>query len=102
VGKTITRIQAKLENQRVLAQVVYMMRSANKEVQRYVATSMARLAPTGKLRSIFCDRNGVEVLADMLTQQPAAAEPMREGSQALLELAKKVGRAVCSAGPGAG
>ncbi len=74
----------------MLAHVVYMMRSSNKEVQRYVATSMARLAPTGQLKSIFCDKNGLDILLDMLTAQPANGTAMRESAQALLELAKKV------------
>jgi hypothetical protein len=91
VGKTIARVQLKLEQQRVLAHVVYMMRSSNKEIQRYVATSMARLAPTTQLKSIFCDKSGLDILLDMLTTQPANSTAMRESAQALLELAKKVG-----------
>lgn len=59
-------------------------------MQRYVATSMARLAPTGQLKSIFCDKNGLDILLDMLTAQPANGTAMRESAQALLELAKKV------------
>lgn len=72
VQKTITRMEQKLTG-RVLAHVVFMLRSSDKVVQQRAAMSLAKLAPEAEIKSIFVDRRGLEVLLDMLADKVCAA-----------------------------
>eukprot|EP00877_Chromochloris_zofingiensis_P000485 jgi/Chrzof1/10437/UNPLg00364.t1 len=100
VQKTINRIGLKLTTPRVLAHVVYMLRSGDKSVQQRVAMSLARLAPLGSLRNIFADKQGLDVLLGVLTDVDVNQDMQREAAQALLKLAEKVNAtAPIDAGP---
>ena len=54
---------------RVLAHVVFMLRSSDRVVQQRAAMALARMAPEAKLRSIFVDKRGLDVLLDMLVDE---------------------------------
>lgn len=46
------------------------------QVQQRTATALARLAPFPELRRIFIERNGLDILCDMLQVGPAAGSSM--------------------------
>lgn len=57
VHKTLTRIENKLVNPRVLSQCTYMLRSLDRTVQQRVAIALARHVPAGgDLVPIFVDK----------------------------------------------
>ena len=45
------------------------LRSADRVVQQRAAMALARMAPEGKLRAIFVDKRGLDVLLDMLVDE---------------------------------
>lgn len=93
VHKTVTRIEAKLQAPRVLAQCTYLLRSLDRTVQQRAAIALARhVAAGGALAPIFVDRGGLDVLLALLTEPPApgGAAMQRDGAQALLHLAGRV------------
>jgi hypothetical protein len=70
VQKTITRMEQKLSGApRVLASVVYMLRSDKRAVRQRAALALAKLAPEPAIKSIFVDKRGLDVLLDMLVDQ---------------------------------
>ncbi|KAI8471320.1 MAG: armadillo/beta-catenin repeat family protein [Monoraphidium minutum] len=96
VHKTITRIENKLANPRVLATCTYMLRSTDRAVQQRVAIALARHVPAGgALAPIFVDKAGLDVLLALVTEaagpgRAADAATHRDGASALLQLANKV------------
>jgi hypothetical protein len=68
VQKTINRMEQKLAG-RVLAHVIFMLRSSDRIVQQRAAMSLAKLAPENEIKSIFVDKRGLDVLLDMLVDQ---------------------------------
>ena len=54
---------------RVLAHVVFMLRSSDRVVQQRAAMALARMAPEADLRAIFVDKRGLDVLLDMLVDE---------------------------------
>jgi hypothetical protein len=75
VNKTIARIRQKLEkdDRRVLRHVTYGLRSSDRAVTRAVAMSLAQLAPTGELRSLFVDMGALDVLLALVTDRSTSA-----------------------------
>ena len=65
--KTINRISTKLQAPKVLNHAIYMLRSTEDNVKERMATSLARLGQPDKLKAIFVDRKGIDVLLEMLT-----------------------------------
>jgi hypothetical protein len=72
----------------VLKHLLYLMRSADKIVQRRVATTLAHLCAADDQRIIFIENNGMEVLLEMLTSFTNPKQ-QRDGALALCTLAKK-------------
>ena len=79
VQKTITRMESKFSG-RVLAHVVFMLRSSDRVVQQRAAMALARMAPEADLRAIFVDKRGLDVLLDMLVDE-ALEQRMQVGSR---------------------
>ncbi len=96
VHKTITRIEAKLTQARVLANCTYMLRASDRAVQQRVASALARhVGGDGRvLSAIFVDKGGLDVLLGLVTEPPgpgpAGASLHRDGAASLLHLAGKV------------
>ncbi|KAL1351496.1 hypothetical protein HN51_015417 [Arachis hypogaea] len=65
VAKTLTRFEEKIQGQ-VLKHLSYLMRFAEKGVQRRVALALAHLCPIDDCRTIFIDNNGLELLLELL------------------------------------
>ncbi|CAM6053663.1 unnamed protein product [Sphagnum tenellum] len=87
VQKTLKRLEEKIHG-RVLKHLLYLMRSADKIVQRRVATTLAHLCAADDQRIIFIENNGMEVLLEMLTSFTNPKQ-QRDGALALCTLAKK-------------
>ncbi|CAM6008724.1 unnamed protein product [Sphagnum balticum] len=87
VQKTLKRLEEKIHG-RVLKHLLYLMRSADKIVQRRVATTLAHLCAADDQRIIFIENNGMEVLLEMLTSFTNPKQ-QRDGALSLCTLAKK-------------
>jgi hypothetical protein len=90
ISKTINRIATKLQTPKVLNHAIYMLRSTEDNVKERIATSLARLVQPEKLKAIFVDRKGIDVLLEMLTNRDIDPKMQREAAKALHTLASKV------------
>lgn len=87
VQKTLKRLEEKIHG-RVLKHLLYLMRTADKIVQRRVATTLAHFCGPDDQRLIFIDNNGMDVLLEMLNGF-ASPKHQRDGALALCTLARK-------------
>ncbi|KAL6971508.1 hypothetical protein U1Q18_031187 [Sarracenia purpurea var. burkii] len=86
VAKTLKRLEEKIHG-RVLSHLLYMMRVAEKAVQRRVALALAHLCSAEDQRTIFIDNNGLELLLELLGS--TSLKQQLDGSIALYKLANK-------------
>ncbi|MBA0647585.1 hypothetical protein Goklo_015430 [Gossypium klotzschianum] len=86
VAKTLKRLEEKIHG-RVLNHLLYLMRVAEKPVQRRVAFALAHLCSPDDQRTIFIDNNGLELLLGLL----GSTNPKQQldGAVALYKLASK-------------
>jgi hypothetical protein len=87
VQKTLKRLEEKIHG-RVLKHLLYLMRTADKVVQRRVATTLAHFCTPDDQRLIFIENNGMDVLLDMLNGF-ASPKNQQDGALALCTLARK-------------
>ncbi|KAL5995955.1 hypothetical protein ACLOJK_026028 [Asimina triloba] len=86
VSKTLKRLEEKIHG-RVLKHLLYLMRVADKIVQRRVALALAHLCSPDDQRTIFIENNGLELLLGLLGS--TNAKQQQDGSVALYKLANK-------------
>ncbi|KAK8548565.1 hypothetical protein V6N13_054650 [Hibiscus sabdariffa] len=86
VAKTLKRLEEKIHG-RVLNHLLYMMRVAEKAVQRRVAFALAHLCSPDDQRTIFIDNNGLELLLGLLGS--TSPKQQLDGAVALYKLANK-------------
>ncbi|CAA6669036.1 unnamed protein product [Spirodela intermedia] len=86
VAKTLKRLEEKIHG-RVLKHLLYMMRIAEKAVQRRVALSLAHLCYPDDQRTIFIDNNGLELLLGLFGSNNPKQQ--QDGATALYKLANK-------------
>lgn len=86
VQKTLKRLEEKVQG-RVLQYLVYLMRMSDKVAQTRIAVALAHLSSEDDQYMIFVERNGLEVLLEMLTSRVAGAQ--KDAAHALFTLAKK-------------
>ncbi|XP_024388979.1 ARM REPEAT PROTEIN INTERACTING WITH ABF2 isoform X3 [Physcomitrium patens] len=87
VQKTLKRLEEKIHG-RVLKHLLYLLRTADKVVQRRVATTLAHFCCPDDQRLIFIENNGMDVLLEMLNGF-ATPKLQRDGALALCTLARK-------------
>ncbi|ONH93589.1 hypothetical protein PRUPE_8G240700 [Prunus persica] len=86
VAKTLKRLEEKICGQ-VLNNLLYLMRAAEKPVQKRVALALAHLCNPGDQETIFIDNKGLELLLGLL-ESPSLKEK-QDGSLALYKVATK-------------
>ncbi|OAY55802.1 ARM REPEAT PROTEIN INTERACTING WITH ABF2 [Manihot esculenta] len=86
VSKTLKRLEEKIHG-RVLNHLLYLMRVAEKAVQRRVALALAHLCSPDDQRTIFIDNNGLELLLGLLGS--TNLKQQIDGAVALYKLANK-------------
>ncbi|XP_061989403.1 ARM REPEAT PROTEIN INTERACTING WITH ABF2-like isoform X2 [Rosa rugosa] len=86
VTKTLKRLEEKI-HARVLSHLLYLMRVAERNVQRRVALAFAHLCSPEDLRTIFIDNNGLELLLGLLGS--SSPKQQLDGAMALYKLANK-------------
>ncbi|KAE8658368.1 ARM REPEAT PROTEIN INTERACTING WITH ABF2 [Hibiscus syriacus] len=86
VAKTLKRLEEKIHG-RVLNNLLYLMRVAEKPVQRRVALAVAHLCSPDDHRTIFIDNNGLELLLGLLGS--SSAKQQLDGAVALYKLSNK-------------
>ncbi|KAM1171815.1 hypothetical protein ACFXTH_022138 [Malus domestica] len=91
VTKTLKRLEEKIHG-RVLSHLLYLMRVAERAVQRRVALAFAHLCSPDDLRTVFIDNNGMshprlELLLGLLGS--SAHKQQLDGATALYKLANK-------------
>ncbi|XP_030465913.1 ARM REPEAT PROTEIN INTERACTING WITH ABF2 [Syzygium oleosum] len=86
VAKTLKRIEEKIHG-RVLNHLLYLMRVAEKTVQRRVALALAHLCSPDDQQTIFVDNNGLELLVSLLIC--SSPRQQLDGAVALFKLANK-------------
>ncbi|CAI0559879.1 unnamed protein product [Linum tenue] len=86
VAKTLKRLEEKIQG-RVLKHLLYIMRVAEKIVQRRVALALAHLCAPDDQRLIFVDNGGLELLLGLLGS--ANMKQQLDGAIALYKLANK-------------
>ncbi|KAK3019607.1 hypothetical protein RJ639_005026 [Escallonia herrerae] len=86
VAKTLKRLEEKI-NGRVLNHLLYLMRVAEKGVQRRIALTLAHLCSPDDQKTIFIDNNGLDLLLELLVLDNLKHQ--RDGSVALYKLADK-------------
>ncbi|KAA8548612.1 hypothetical protein F0562_000296 [Nyssa sinensis] len=86
VVKTLKRLEEKIHG-RVLNHLLYLMRVAEKAVQRRVALALAHLCSPEDQRTIFIDNNGLELLLGLLGS--TSMKQQLDGSVALYKLPNK-------------
>ncbi|XP_021889413.1 ARM REPEAT PROTEIN INTERACTING WITH ABF2 isoform X2 [Carica papaya] len=86
VAKTLKRLEENIRG-RGLSHLLYLMRVAEKSVQRRVALALAHLCSPDDQRTIFIDNNGLELLLGLL----GSTNPKQQldGAVALYRLANK-------------
>ncbi|CAN1246848.1 ARM REPEAT PROTEIN INTERACTING WITH ABF2 [Linum grandiflorum] len=84
--KTLKRMEENIHG-RVLKRLIYLMRSADKTVQRHVALALAHLCAPNDRKAIFLDNNGLETLLELL--QSGNLKQRNDGAEALYKLATK-------------
>ncbi|TYH03873.1 hypothetical protein ES288_A09G253200v1 [Gossypium darwinii] len=86
VAKTLKRLEEKIHG-RVLNHLLYLMRIAEKPVQRRVALALAYLCSPDDQRTIFIDNNGLELLLGLLGS--TSTKQQLDGAVALYKLSNK-------------
>ncbi|XP_030548137.2 ARM REPEAT PROTEIN INTERACTING WITH ABF2 isoform X2 [Rhodamnia argentea] len=86
VAKTLKRLEEKIHS-RVLNHLLYLMRVAEKTVQRRVALALAHLCSPDDQQTIFVDNNGLELLVGLLVC--SSPRQQLDGAVALFKLANK-------------
>ncbi|XP_012487138.1 ARM REPEAT PROTEIN INTERACTING WITH ABF2 isoform X2 [Gossypium raimondii] len=86
VAKTLKRLEEKIHG-RVLNHLLYLMRVAEKPVQRRVALALAYLCSPDDQRTIFIDNNGLELLLGLLGS--TSTKQQLDGAVALYKLSNK-------------
>ncbi|KAK3027242.1 hypothetical protein RJ639_041660 [Escallonia herrerae] len=86
VAKTLKRLEENIHG-RVLNHLLYLLRVAEKGVQRRVALTLAHLCSPEDQRIIFIDNNGLELLLGLLAS--TSPKQQLDGSVALYKLANK-------------
>ena len=72
----------------VLRHLLYLLKHADKSVQRRVAATLAHLCPESEQRTVFSQHTGLDVLLDMLANPPTP-RAQREAAVALCTLHKR-------------
>ncbi|KAI5426685.1 hypothetical protein KIW84_032206, partial [Lathyrus oleraceus] len=97
VAKMLKRLEEKMQG-RVLKQMLYLMRSGEKVVQKRVALALAHLCSADDRKTIFIDNNGLELLLDLL--ESTIKKQKREASAALHTMATKgIGASIVDLAP---
>ncbi|XP_021834378.1 ARM REPEAT PROTEIN INTERACTING WITH ABF2 isoform X1 [Prunus avium] len=86
VTKTLKRLEEKIHG-RVLSHLLYLMRVAERVVQKRVALAFAHLCSPDDLRTIFIDNNGLELLLGLLGS--TTHKQQLDAAMALYKLANK-------------
>lgn len=86
VAKTLKRLEEKIHG-RVLSHLLYLMRIAERSVQRRVALALAHLCSPEDQKTIFIDGNGLGILLELL--ESTNLKYQRDGCVALSKLAEK-------------
>uniref|UniRef100_A0A3N7GE89 BTB domain-containing protein n=1 Tax=Populus trichocarpa TaxID=3694 RepID=A0A3N7GE89_POPTR len=86
VAKTLKRLEEKIHG-RVLNHLLYLMRVAEKAVQRRVALALAHLCSPDDQRAIFINNSGLDLLLGLLGS--SSPKQQLDGAIALYRLANK-------------
>ncbi|KAI3829678.1 hypothetical protein L1987_03806 [Smallanthus sonchifolius] len=86
VAKTLKRLEEKIHG-RVLSHLLYLMRIAERSVQRRVALALAHLCSPDDQKTIFVDANGLSILLELLESNNLKHQ--RDSCVALCKLAEK-------------
>ncbi|PON55274.1 Coatomer beta subunit [Parasponia andersonii] len=86
VAKTLKRLEENIHG-RVLNHLLYLMRAADRTVQRRVALALAHLCAPDDWKTIFIDNNGLDLLLGLL--ESTNLKQQHDGSLALHKLATK-------------
>ncbi|KAL4588171.1 hypothetical protein LXL04_001052 [Taraxacum kok-saghyz] len=86
VAKTLKRLEEKIHG-RVLSHLLYLMRIAERSVQRRVALALAHLCSPDDQKTIFVDGNGLGILLELL--ESTNIKHQRDSCVALCKLAEK-------------
>lgn len=86
MAKTLKRLEEKISG-RVLSHLLYLMRVADKVVQRRIALALAHLCSPEHQRKIYIDNNGLELLLELL--ESSDIKQQQDGSIALYKMASK-------------
>ncbi|KAL5864026.1 hypothetical protein ACOSQ3_001540 [Xanthoceras sorbifolium] len=84
VAKTLKRLEEKIHG-RILNHLLYLMRVADKTVQRRVALALAHLCSPDDCKTVFIDNNGLELLLGLL--ESTTVKQQEDSSAALYKLA---------------
>ncbi|CAK7346594.1 unnamed protein product [Dovyalis caffra] len=87
VAKTMKRLEEKIRG-RALNHLLYLMRVAERNIQRRVALALAHLCAPDDRKAIFLDKNGLDLLLGLL--ESGNLKQQCDGSVALYKLATKV------------
>ncbi|KAL8143152.1 hypothetical protein V2J09_016184, partial [Rumex salicifolius] len=86
VAKTLNRLEEKIHG-RVLNHLLYLLRVADKVIQRRVVLALAHLCFPEHQRRIFIDNNGLELLLELL--ESVCPKQQQDASIALYKMATK-------------
>jgi len=86
VAKTLKRLEEKIHG-RVLSHLLYLMRIAERSVQRRVALALSHLCSPDDQKTIFVDANGLSILLELL--ESSSLKHQRDSCAALCKLAEK-------------
>ncbi|KAF8050925.1 hypothetical protein N665_1854s0008 [Sinapis alba] len=86
VVRTLKRLENKIHGP-VLNQLLYLMRTTEKTIQRRIALALAHLCDPKDGKLIFVDNNGIEFLLELLYL--SSMKHQKYSSRALFELARK-------------
>ncbi|XP_048230639.1 ARM REPEAT PROTEIN INTERACTING WITH ABF2-like [Ricinus communis] len=86
VAKTLKRLEEKIHG-RVLNHLLYLMRVAERTVQRRIALALAHLCAPDDRKAIFIDNNGLELLLDLL--ECGNKKQQNDSAAAMYKLATK-------------
>ncbi|KAJ0946377.1 putative chromatin remodeling & transcription regulator BTB-POZ family [Helianthus annuus] len=86
VAKTLKRLEEKIHG-RVLSHLLYLMRIAERSVQRRIALALSHLCAPDDQKTIFVDANGLSILLELL--ESSSLKHQRDSCAALCKLAEK-------------
>ncbi|KAL8214942.1 hypothetical protein R6Q57_004391 [Mikania cordata] len=86
VAKTLKRLEEKIHG-RVLSYLLYLMRIAERPVQRRVALALAHLCSPDDQKTIFVDGSGLSILLELF--ESSSLKHQRDSCVALCKLAEK-------------